>query len=61
MEITCNECGKISIPDRSKWGSEPDICDECLKIGWSPVTLEDMRNDTELFGKVVVKSPYEKD
>lgn len=59
--IKCNECGKVSVPDLSKWGSEPDICDDCLKKGWSEVTLDDMKKDPELFGKVVVKSPYEKD
>lgn len=58
-EITCVECKKVSVPDRSKWGSEPDLCDECLSKGWSEVILQDMRDDPELFGEVKIQSPYE--
>lgn len=58
-EITCGECKKVSVPDRSKWGCETNLCDECLAKGWSEVTLQDMRDDPELFGEVKIKFPYE--
>lgn len=59
LEIKCTECDSYSIPDRSKWGCEPDLCDKCLSIGWSPIILDDMLKDKELFGKVEILSPIQ--
>lgn len=61
-EIICKECKKISIPDRSKWGCEPDICDECLKIGWFTVNSVEGKKLLEedmLLKKFLIRpSPY---
>lgn len=63
-EIECSECGKISLPDYSKWGkgSIPDLCDECLKKGWTEITPENaihaFKDDPILSKTVLTNSPY---
>ncbi|KKN06991.1 hypothetical protein LCGC14_1071810 [marine sediment metagenome] len=63
-EIKCNECRLVSIPDRSQWGSEPDLCDECLKKGWIPMSQKEaqdiLKTDIELNSKLYKLSPFYK-
>jgi hypothetical protein len=65
-EIKCKECGCISAPDRTKWGCEPDICDECLKKGWLPMDCEEanrilgLKENQKLNSKIYRLSPFYK-
>lgn len=56
-EITCVECHKVSVPDYSKWGCIPNLCDECSAKGWEPATLTSFVNDPLLRDKVDIVSP----
>ena len=59
--IKCVECGKISVPDYSKWGSKPNLCDKCLSIGWVSTDTPEGRKilDNDKLGKKVnTLSPY---
>lgn len=62
MEIKCNECQKISVPTWNAVGQIPDICDECMKLGWldvnTPEGQEALKHDKELNGLISRESLY---
>lgn len=61
-EIECMECHSVSIPKYDRWGSKPNLCDECVTKGWisdtDPEFYKTISADPVLVKHVSVQSPY---
>jgi hypothetical protein len=57
LEWKCNECSSTKYPTWQQKSTAPDICDECMKLGWSEATPEDFYNDPDLKDHVAIQSP----
>lgn len=68
MEIICNECGlksNVTWHLNQKGGltgeTVPDICDECMKLGWQEATVEDVEElNLELVRRQIYKQQSER-
>lgn len=64
-EKKCAECNELfenySVIEKGPVAGgkieNPNICQECMALGWSDATISDFENDPELKGKISVLSP----